>query len=106
MLLFARELSKTYPDIEFFICALKRGGVFEEKLKSFNIRYTIIGGRSIIKHIISTVRIVKSERANVIHAHMLYSDIVALCRKNRQSEGGIDTSRFRQMEKALACLYR
>ena len=73
---FCKCLKEQTGDISFSLCALKKGGVFEKKLRDSNLPYQIIGGKSFIKHIVKVHKIIKQKKINIVHAHMMYSDLV------------------------------
>ena len=48
---FAIELSRSHPKVDFEICALKDGGVFESTLEKNKIKYTVLHTKGILKSI-------------------------------------------------------
>ncbi len=74
---FSEELALSHPEVSFTICALKKGGVFQKKLQDCNMKHMVIGGKGIIRHAVIVARLVRKERIDIIHSHMLYADIVA-----------------------------
>ncbi len=67
---------KKYEEVECKLCALKKGGEFETKIKKEGISYTIFGTSSIVKNILKLHQELKNGRYDIVHAHMLYSDVV------------------------------
>lgn len=74
---FTKEISDSHPELQFKICVLKTGGVLESRLRDAEIPYVVIGGKNMLGHILAVMRLVRREGYTIIHAHMLYSDIVA-----------------------------
>ena len=74
---FAIELSRSHPKVDFEICALKDGGVFESTLEKNKIKYTVLHTKGILKSIFKLRRVIKTRKIDVVHAHMFLSDIVS-----------------------------
>ena len=74
---YATELKKQHPEIEFAICAIKSGGVFEKKLSENGIHYTVLNSTNIVKSVFALRKLLKSYKPDVVHAHMFLSDIVS-----------------------------
>ncbi len=74
---YAIEQKKLYPDVCFEICAIKKGGVFEKKLKENGIKYSVLNSSGILKSVIKLRKIIKNGKFDIVHAHMFLSDVVA-----------------------------
>ncbi len=74
---YALELKKTHLEIDFDICAIKQGGVFEKKLSDAGIRVFILNSQNLLKSILMVRKMVRAERYDIVHAHMFLSDIVS-----------------------------
>ena len=67
---------KKHKEVEFKLCALKKSGEFEQKIQQEDIPYIIFGISSIVKNITKLHHELKNGKYDIVHAHMLYSDIV------------------------------
>ncbi|MCD8373465.1 MAG: glycosyltransferase, partial [Clostridia bacterium] len=74
---FALELKNRHPEIEFEICAIKQGGVFETKIANAEIKYIILNSQNILELIIKVRRLIHKGRYDIIHSHMFLADIIA-----------------------------
>ena len=74
---YALELKKTHPEIQFHICAVKAGGVFEKKLSDSGIEFTVLNSGSLLRSIRKVRKMIRKERYDIVHAHMFRSDIIA-----------------------------
>lgn len=59
------------------VCVLKESGAMITRFDQMGITYDILHTRSLLKHVWSTVRMAQKERVSIIHAHMLYSGLIA-----------------------------
>ena len=73
---FVDYLKQSHQEISFDVCALKSGGILEKRLKHSNVRYFINHTGSLMQNAMQLHRIIKEGQYDLIHAHMLYADIV------------------------------
>ena len=72
---FCEHLQKQ-TNVSFSVLALKSGGSIEIRFKEAGINYDICGNSSFLKNVRAVHKIIKKEKYDIVHAHMLYSDIV------------------------------
>lgn len=59
------------------VCVLRESGSMITRFNEMGINYFILHTRSVLKHIWATVKIASDQRVSIIHAHMLYSGLIA-----------------------------
>lgn len=74
---YAIELKRLYPDVYFEICAIKSGGVFEKKIRENGIKYTVLKSNNLVKSVFMLRKIIQKGKFDIVHAHMLLSDIIS-----------------------------
>ncbi len=74
---YAAELRQSHPDVFFEVCAIKKGGEFEEKLVQKGIKVTVLNEKNIAIAAMKVRRLLKKGDFDIVHSHMFFSDIVS-----------------------------